>query len=202
MAHFSSINPNIHKIWIPLICIPSWFKIPYICLLFGNTRLRQKFCNNYNKRCFIIKAPPTSRNVTLSWHAGKECNRSTGLYVAIYSSPWKTYLPGQPLHHTVHVYTIQSKHLLKETHSPTYTVNFCKYYKGNLLLSGTFPANFPRGISRLICCFWLHFPWNSNSTYRLAYCDLCWQQSYGTLSKGLVSPFPEKSLTSHYTKFL
>lgn len=55
-------------------------------------------------------------------------------YVAIYSSPWKTYLPGQPLHHTVHVYTIQSKHLLKETHSPTYTVNFCKYYKGKLSL--------------------------------------------------------------------
>lgn len=126
--------------------------------------VKTKSCNNYNKRCFIIKPPPTSWNVTLSWHDGKECNHSMGLYVAIYSSPWKTYLPGQPLHHTVHVYTIQSKHLLKETHSPTYTVNFCKYYKGNLLLSGTFPANFPRGISRLICCFWLHFPWNSNTT--------------------------------------
>ena len=29
-----------------------------------------------------------------------------------------------------------TEHLLKETHSPTHTVNFCKYYKGkNLILT-------------------------------------------------------------------
>lgn len=40
-----------------------------------------------------------------------------------------------------------TEHLLKETHSPTHTVNFCKYYKGKtcfLLLSRVL-ANFSKG---------------------------------------------------------
>lgn len=41
-----------------------------------------------------------------------------------------------------------TEHLLKETHSPTHTVNFCKYYKGkNLFLTvSRLLANFFKGI--------------------------------------------------------
>lgn len=52
--------------------------------------------------------------------------------------------------------------------------------------------NFPRNVSGLICCFWLHFLWKEPH-YRLAYCDLCWQQFYVTMPKGLTDfhcPYP------------
>lgn len=127
--------------------------------IFGNILFKTKFHHNYNKKCFILKAPLTFRSVTLNWHKGEKCSHMRGVLCSYFSSPWKTYLPGQPLHHSVHVYTIQSKHLLEETHSPTYTVNFYKYYKGKLLLFSRCPANFPKGIIGLIYCFWLHTLW-------------------------------------------
>lgn len=43
-----------------------------------------------------------------------------------------------------------TEHLLKETHSPTYTVNFCKYYKGkNLFFT----------VSRLLANFFRKAVW-------------------------------------------
>lgn len=71
-----------------------------------------------------------------------------------------------------------TEHLLKETHSPTHTVNFCKYYKGKtcfLLLSRVL-ANFSKGHFGVILLFLLHFQWKG--IYKLAWFNICWQQSY------------------------
>lgn len=69
ISHFSfTVNPNIHKIWISPICIFSLFKMMSIIWQYT---VKIKFHNNYNKKCFILKGPPTFRSVTLSWHEGK-----------------------------------------------------------------------------------------------------------------------------------
>lgn len=106
-----------------------------------------KFYINYNKNVSFKK-----RHKVFKADVGEKKNLAIcmGFYVAIYSIPWQTYLPGQPLHHTVHVCTIQSKHLLKETHSPTYTVNFASITRGKTCFT----------VQQIFCQFFQKAFWN------------------------------------------
>lgn len=158
------------------------FKIPCTLVLsVDNAQLRQFHNYLLLKSKFHLKSATNLQKkcpFKFAYWGGKPSSHMHGILCRYLLYSMKNILTmAAPASHGTCVH--DTEHLLKETHSPTHTVNFCKYYKGkNLFLTvSRLLANFFKGILDWFAAFGYIF--NEEGKYcRLAYFNLCWQQSY------------------------
>lgn len=128
----------IHKIYIPVIYIISQFRIPWTLVPSLDNASRQNFITfSIKNDVSFKKCHQLLKEVSLE--AGM-CKKTPQKPLAICMGILCSYLlysmkniltMAAPASHGTCVH--DTEHLLKETHSPTHTVNFCKYYKGKNL---------------------------------------------------------------------
>lgn len=128
-------------------------QIPCVCL-WQYTTLKTKF--HHKQKMFHFKSTTNFQKYHLGQQEGEKCSHMHGVSCSYLLQSMKNILTRAAPASQVHVYTIQSKHLLEETHSPTYTVNFCKYYKGNSVTVWQMSCQVSKRNQWTDCCFWLH----------------------------------------------
>ena len=127
--------------YTPIIYIISRFKIPCTLVLIWQCTIETKFLitsiknyDSFKKRHQLQKEKKCHFKLACG-EKKKTSSHMHGILCGYLLYSMKNILTmAAPASHGTCVH--DTEHLLKETHSPTHTVNFCKYYKGkNLFLT-------------------------------------------------------------------